>query len=67
MKLAAQITLTLTEDGQINVKAVGPSSDNKVVLLGLLEVAKVGFLNPPQEAPASPLLVARGSLPNGHR
>lgn len=61
-----QIAVSLTAEGKVNVQAAGPAAGNKVMLLGLLEMAKAALTNPQQEPP-SPLLVAKAALPNGGR
>lgn len=63
------IVLTLTEDGQVGIKAEGPGSANKVTMLGLLEVTKAAIVAQAQQQPAPPaILGAFSSLPrNGRR
>ena len=57
----AQLTITLTEDGRIGLQC---NIDNKVMALGLLEMARAMLLQQGQQQPAaSPILVARGGLP----
>lgn len=65
--MESKLIITLTTDGQVTVAGSGPAMGNKISMLGLIEVAKSAIANQ-QTAPAtapSPLLVARGSLPNG--
>jgi len=58
------LTITLTEDGQMQFGATGPVAGSKPMLVGLLEMAKAALLAPQPQGPApSPLLVARGALP----
>lgn len=49
MEPRAQLTITLTADGQIQV---GGSVPDKVTALGLLEMAKAAVLGLAQQAPA---------------
>ncbi len=69
MQQACQIVATLTEEGQIGIQATGPGSESKLVILGLLDMVKEAVMQPqqpqPQPQPASPILLARGGLPNG--
>ena len=70
MGVIAQVTVSLTEDGQVKLAAGGPGAGNKVLLLGLLEMGKGALLQqgqPPAGAPKATLLVAQGSLPDNGR
>lgn len=61
------LTIKLTADGQLQLAAAGPAGGNKVLLLGMLELAKGAILAPAQQPEQKPsLLVARGALPNGN-
>ena len=67
MALAAKITVTLDDDGKINLTATGPAADNHVLLLGLLEFGKAALLNQ-QPEPAGPgLVLPMGPLPRNGR
>ncbi len=60
-QVIAQVSVTLTDEGKVGVE-VAPAGSDKVVLLGLLEIAKQAVLHPPQAKPP-PLLAASGPLP----
>ena len=63
--MIAQVTVSIEEDGRVNIKAGGPDAGNKVVLLGLLEIGKALLNQQEAKPPGAPLLLARGALPNG--
>lgn len=61
-ELQARITITMTKDGHISFQAVGPATENKVVLLGLLELAKAGIVNQRPEPAGHGLLLPMGPI-----
>jgi len=62
----SKLTITLTADGQLQLQATGPAGTSKILMLGMLEMTKAVITAPqPAGPPPSPLLVARGALPNG--
>lgn len=64
MAVAGQITITLADDGKLNVQCGGSAIPNKYAAVGLLEMAKAAVLA--QQQPTSPLLIPRGvPLTNG--
>jgi len=65
MAVAGQITITLADDGKLNVQCGGSAVPNKYAAVGLLEMAKTAVLAQ-QQQPTSPLLIPRGvPLTNG--
>lgn len=63
---AAQVTISLLDDGQLQLKAAGPAAGNKLLLIGMLETAKTSLLAPQEPRPATPpILLAQRALPNG--
>lgn len=71
MQPVLQITLTMDASGQIKFGASGPYSNNRVAMVGLLEMGKSVILNPPEpdeEAPQpSRLVLPTGPLPPNGR
>ncbi len=68
MDIVLSIALTLTEDGQVGLKADGPGSANKLLMLGLLEFAK-GAIAAQAAQPEQPAILPGGFVPrlNGRR
>ena len=67
--MASSITITLDDNNKINLTVTGDASESRVVMLGLLEMAKVIVNQPQPEKPQPSLLVAHGPIPrmNGSR
>ena len=63
MEPSLQVVVTLSADGRLNVQTAGTAAGNVPMIVGLLEMAKNAVQQPPKEPAASPLLLARGSLP----
>lgn len=67
MEPTLTIVLTLTDDGQVGIKADGPGSANKIAMLGLLELAKNAVMNQTQQQ-SPPSILPGALLPrNGRR
>lgn len=64
MQPLLQITITIHPDGKFHVGSSGHLSDSEPHLVWALRKAEQAVLSRPQ--PTSPILQARGALPNGH-
>ncbi len=62
MNVVARIEITFTEDGKLSVNM---QVSDKILALGMLEMAKQGLTAEPKKpaGKASPVLLARGNLP----
>ncbi len=68
MEPVLTILVTLDAEGQVGIKTEGPSSNNKVVMLGLLEVAKAAITAaPPPEPQSLSPIVPGGMVPRFNR
>jgi len=63
MEPVLTIQVTLTPDDRIGMQMGGPGTQNKALIVGVLEIVKNMVLNPPPES--SPILLARSRLPAG--
>jgi hypothetical protein len=63
----ARIEITLSNDGQLNVRRAGVALENKIIALGMLSIAEEVFKMPPaaagQAPPRNRLLMPNGPLP----
>lgn len=69
MNQPLRIVVDMDDQGRIAVQCTGPGSENKVAILGLLELVKSGIAAPPpMPTPVvPPLLIANGRLPDTRR
>ncbi len=61
MDPAIQIVLTMSQDGNVNVKLSGSRLD-KVTILGMLEMAKSAITVEKKEEAQAPILLARRAI-----